>query len=82
MGAATLALRGGLGRVLLALVLWAPTLGFAVAAALSQARLWAFNASSALPTVGAMVFVGLVCLMGSVFVGLSRRGDPQLTSTP
>lgn len=75
-GGAALATGAGLGMAALAMLLWAPTVGFCVAGALSLLRLHGLDATAATATLpGAALFFGLagLCLVASLGLGLSRR---------
>jgi hypothetical protein len=73
---AALATGAGLGMAALAVLLWAPTLGFFVAGALSLVRLWAHDATAAMATLpaAALLFgLALIALVGSLVLGRVRR---------
>ena len=67
---------GGLWMALLAVLLWAPTVGFFACGVFSLLRLWGHDATAAaatLPGSVALFAVALLCLGGSVILGLFRR---------
>lgn len=71
-----LATGAGLGVAALAVLLWGPTLGFVVAAAMSVLRLRGFDAAAAtaaLPATLGLLGLALAGLAGSVLPALRRR---------
>jgi len=73
---AAVATGAGLWMAVLALLLWAPTVGFLACGVFSLLRLWGHDAAAAsatLPGTVALFGVALLCLVGSLVLGLFRR---------
>ena len=73
---AAVATGAGLGTAAMAVLLWAPTMGFLIAAAFSLLRLHGHDAAAAaatLPATALFVALTLLCLLGSVMIERGRR---------